>query len=175
MKTLTTTIFAALLCLFYSCKQADRSTAKRSAADSLEIQAKATQLAQQMMQRAKDSLAKAKPVATTHKVKSYGPCPAVVKKCSVVNDVRGTKAILVTLKNNSGKRIDAVRIAWVVYNKQDKRIGGSSGMAKKELPKGKSTSYSWDINAPSGTHAKASVTTIHYKDGSVWKSDADLM
>ena len=67
----------ALLCLSYSCKQSTPGTTKRSAADSLEIQAKATKMAQEMIQRAKDSLAKSSACKRQHcgrpaSLKSYG-------------------------------------------------------------------------------------------------------
>jgi hypothetical protein len=180
MKTLSTIFLVALLCLLYSCTQQSQKTVviKRSAADSAEIMAKATRLANDMVQRAKDSLANAqaaaKPVVHARTVKSYGPCPAMVKECLLVEDRNG-KAIIVTLKNNSTKKIDVIGVSWVVYNKHGERIGSSSGKAKKVLAKGKSGSYSWGINAASGTHAKASVYSIHYKDGSVWLSGEDAL
>jgi hypothetical protein len=167
MKTLNT-ILLALLCLFYSCKQPVPVTAKRSTADSLEIEAKAAKLAQEMVQHAKDSAANAKP-AIAHVEKSYGPCPAAVKECLISTDSHG-KSIIVTLKNNSKKKIDMVGISWTVYNKQGKKLGSSSGKAKKLLANGRSASYSWGINAETGTRAKASIYSIHYKDGTVWLS-----
>jgi hypothetical protein len=182
MKPLTT-ISLAFLCLFYSCKQSDRGAptkiteqgvSKRSVADSIEIEAKATKMAHDMMQRAKDSAANVpKKVVRTAPAKSYGPCPAAIKECLVVTDRNG-KSIIVTLKNNSAKKIDVVGISWVVYNKANKRIGSSNGKAKKVLARGKSTSYAWDINASTGTHAKASVSSIHYKDGSLWQAGNDM-
>ncbi|HTD98467.1 MAG TPA: FxLYD domain-containing protein [Mucilaginibacter sp.] len=170
MKTLNT-ILLALLCLFYSCKQPVPATAKRSTADSLEIVAKATKLAQEMVQRAKDSVANTQPgkAATVHIEKSYGPCPAAVKECLITTDSHG-KSIIVTLKNNSKKKIDMVGVSWTVYNKQGKKLGSSSGKARKLLANGRSASYSWGINAETGTRAKASIYSIHYKDGTVWLS-----
>jgi hypothetical protein len=95
-----------------------------------------------------------------------------IKTCSIVSD-RSGKSVIVTLKNISSKKIDAVRIAWTVYNKAGRAIGGSKGSAKKALAKGQSSSYAWGINAPSGTRAKASVAGIHYHDGSVWAVSED--
>ncbi|MDB5137000.1 MAG: hypothetical protein JWP37_3603 [Mucilaginibacter sp.] len=182
MKPLTT-ISLALLCLFYSCKQSDRAaptkisdqgTSKRSVADSIEIQAKATKMAHDMMQHAKDSASNtSKRIVHAVPARSFGPCPAAIKECLVVTDRNG-KSIIVTLKNNSAKKIDVVGISWVVYNKLNKRIGNSNGKAKKVLARGKSTSYAWGINASTGTHAKASVYSIHYKDGSLWQAGGDM-
>jgi hypothetical protein len=163
IRTLTT-ISMALLCLFYSCSAPPNNTAMQRRADSLALQAKAAAMAKQMMQHEKDSLARAEAARVRH---SYGPCPVSIKTCNVVSDHNG-KAVIVTLKNISSKKIDAVRIAWTVYNKAGKAIGGSKGSAKKALARGQSSSYAWGINAPSGTRAKASVAGIRYTDGSVW-------
>ena len=177
IKTLTT-ISMALLCAFYSCSTPPNNTAAKRRADSLALQAKAAAMAKQMMQHEKDSLAHADSLARRHADahaaihKNYGPCPVSIKTCSVVTDRNG-KAVIVTLKNISSKKIDAVRIAWTVYNKAGKVIGGSKGSAKKVLAKGQSSSYAWGINAPSGTRAKASVAGIHYHDGSVWAAAED--
>jgi hypothetical protein len=168
IRTLTT-ISAALLCALYSCTTPPTNSAARHSADSLALQAKATALAKQMVQHQKDSVAHADSLARMHAVihKNYGPCPVAIKTCSVVSDHNG-KSVIVTLKNISSKKIDMVRIAWTVYNKSGKAIGGSRGMARKVLPRGKSGSYAWGINAPSGTRARASVAGISYHDGSVW-------
>ena len=168
IRTLTT--ISALLCLTYSCTTPPNNTAAKRRADSLALQAKASALAKQMIQHEKDSLAHADSLARLHTVvvhKNYGPCPVSIKTCSLVSDHSG-KSVIVTLENISSKKIDAVRIAWTVYNKSGKAIGGSRGMAKKALPRGKTSSYAWGINAPSGTRAKASVAGIRYTDGSVW-------
>jgi len=163
----------ALLCAFYSCSTPPNNTAAQRTKDSLALQAKATALAKQMMQHEKDSLAHAdslarKRAAVVHK--NYGPCPVSVKSCSLVSDHSG-KSVVVTLKNNSSRKIDAVRIRWTVYNKAGKAIGGSNGMARKALARGKTNSYAWGINAPSGTRAKASVAGISYHDGSIWAAE----
>jgi hypothetical protein len=123
-------------------------------------------MAQEMMQHAKDSIARAMAV------RSYGPCPVAIKKCSLVSDSHG-KAIVVAIKNISSKKINAVRLSWIVYNRAGKRIGSSNGMAKKVLASGKSGSYSWGVNAASGTQAKAYVYSIVYKDGTQWQSGGD--
>lgn len=172
IRTLTT-ISMALLCAFYSCSTPPNNTAAQRTKDSIALQAKATALAKQMMQHEKDSLAHAdslarKRAAVVHK--NYGPCPVSVKSCSLVSDHSG-KSVVVTLKNNSSRKIDAVRIRWTVYNKSGKAIGGSRGSAKKALARGKSGSYAWGINAPSGTRAKASVAGISYHDGSIWAAE----
>lgn len=174
MKKTALTTIAAALCLLFSCTQPPHDTAAKRRADSLALQAKAAALAKQMMQHEKDSLAHADSLARMHAVvhRNYGPCPVAIKTCSVVSD-RSGKAVIVTLKNISSKKIDAVRISWTVYNKAGKAIGGSRGMAKKALAGGKSGSYAWGINAPSGIRAKASVAGIHYHDGSVWAAAED--
>lgn len=172
MKTFNT-ILLALLCLCFSCKQTEPAKQQHTAAaDSAEIATKAAQLAQQMVQRAKDSMAIAQAVKPL-KVKSYGPCPAKVKKCLIANN-GGSKAIVVTVKNTSNKKIDMIGVAWVVYNKKHQRLGSSSGKAKKVLPGGGSASYSWGINAEIGTNATASVYSIHYHDGSVWLAGEEM-
>jgi hypothetical protein len=170
----TITILAAALCLFYSCKQATPDAALKRKADSLDIVTKANKLAREMLKRAEDSAANVRRAkesaagALSKPMRTFGPCLAVIKTCSVITDGHGSKAIIVTLKNNSTKKIDAVRIAWTVYNKAGKAIGSSRGMAKKALARGRSASYSWGINAANGTRAKASIAGIHYHDGSVW-------
>lgn len=173
MKALNT-ILLALLCLLYSCTEPAKHDNKRSAADSAEIVAKATKMANDMVQRAKDSAAQAQAVKPVQPAKSYGPCPAAVKECVLVEDRHG-KSIVVKVKNNSAKKIDVIGVSWVVFNKRNQRIGSSSGKAKKVLAKGKLGSYAWGINAASGTHAKASVYSIHYKDGSVWLSGEESL
>src|ERR1700749_971654 len=116
MKTLNT-ILLALLCLLYSCSQPPKSKAMASTGDSAEIVAKATKMANEMMQRAKDSAAKAQAaVKPVRPAKSYGPCPATVKECLIVEDRHG-KAIIVKLINNSAKKIDVIGVSWVVFNK----------------------------------------------------------
>jgi hypothetical protein len=177
IRTLTT-ISMALLCAFYSCSTPPNNTAAKRRVDSLALQAKALAMAKQMMQHQKDSLAHADSLALRHAAaraaihKNYGPCPVSVKSCAVVSDHHG-KSVIVTLKNISSRKIDAVRIAWTVYNKSGKAIGGSKGSAKKALARGKTSSYAWGINAPSGTRAKASVAGIRYTDGSVWAVSED--
>lgn len=162
------TIFAAALCLLYSCNQPQPDAALKRRADSIELNNKARKMALEMMKRAEDSTAYAAGHQVARTVKSYGPCPASIKTCAVVNDLRGGKAIVITLKNVSAKKIASVKLAWTVYNKAGKAIGGSAGMAKKELAKGRTGSYSWEINAPSGLRGKASVAGIYYKDGTKW-------
>jgi len=175
MKTFNTILPALLcFCLFFSCKQPPQpDAALKRRADSVELQAKAAKMALEMLQRAKDSIANARGAenheAAARPEKSYGPCPAVVRTCAVVSDLRGGKAIVVTLKNNSSKKIDAVKLGWTVFNKKDQKLGASSGMAKKDLAKGRTASYSWGINAPTGTRGKATIVYLHFKDGSIWK------
>src|ERR1700744_32318 len=163
MKITTLTTIAALLCLAWSCTTPPSNTAAQRRADSLALQAKAAAMAKEMLKHQQDSLAHADSLAKLHAAphKNYGPCPVSIKKCSVVTDNHG-KSVIVTLKNISSRKIDAVRIAWTVYNKAGKAIGGSNGMAKKALAQGKSSSYSWGINAPNGISARASVAGIHY-------------
>jgi hypothetical protein len=169
MKRITlSTIIAALLCLSYSCTQPPHYTEAQRSADSLALQAKAAALAKQMLQHQKDSIAAAEAVRAK---RSYGPCPVAIKKCALAVQPNGSKAIIVTVKNVSSRKIDAVKLAWTVYNGKGERIGGSSGMAKKALLKGVTGSYAWAVNAHSGASAKASVAAIHYHDGSVWMAD----
>jgi len=176
----TFTIIAALVCLLSACSQPAPDAALKRKADSLEILAKATKMARQMvkMKRSEDSVAYVAPDSLTAAVPkpkivhNYGPCPVTIKKCAVVNDLRGNgKAIVVHLKNISSKKIASVKLAWTVYNKKDERIGSSTGMAKKDLAKGKTASYSWGINAPSGIRGKATVAAIKYKDGTEWRAE----
>jgi len=169
MKRITlTTIIAALLCLAYSCTQPPHDTEAKRRADSLALQTKAAELAKQILQHQKDSLAQAQ---ATRVKRSYGPCPVAIKKCTLASQSDGSKAIIVTVKNVSARKIDAVKLAWSVYNNKGERIGGSSGMAKRQLQKGLTGSYSWVVNARSGIRARASVAMIHYHDGSVWMAD----
>lgn len=162
------TILAVTLCLLYSCNQPQPDAALKRRADSIELHNKARKMALEMMKRAEDSTAYAAGHQVARSVKSYGPCPASIKTCAVVNDLRGGKAIVITLKNVSAKKIASVKLAWTVYNKAGRAIGSSAGMAKKELAKGRTGSYSWEINAPSGLRGKASVAGIYYKDGTKW-------
>jgi len=171
MKRTAFTTIAAALCLLYSCSQPPHDTEAKRRADSLAIQTKAAELAKQMLQHQKDSLAHADSLANLHAARrNYGPCPVAIKKCSLSTDHNG-KSVIVTLRNASAKKIETVHIAWTVYNKAGKAIGGSNGKAKKMLAQGQSSSYSWGINAPNGTTAKASVAGIRYSDGSVWMAD----
>lgn len=165
------TIAALSLCLFYSCNRPRPDANLKRRVDSIELQAKAKKMAQEMLQHEKDSIADAKSgrhEAVAHAMRSYGPCPAAIKTCAVVSDLRGGKAIVISLKNVSGKKIGSVKLAWTVYNKAGQALGSSAGMAKKELAKGKTSTYSWEINAPNGTRGKASVAGIFYKDGTKW-------
>jgi hypothetical protein len=169
MKWITlTTVIAALLCLAYSCTQPPHDTEAKRRADSLALQAKAAELAKQMLQHHEDSIAQAK-AASLRRI--YGPCPVAIKTCLLVGQSNGAKAIVVTVKNVSSRKIDAVKLAWTVYNGKGERIGRSSGMAKKQLQKGLTGSYSWAVNAKTGIRAKASVAVIHYHDGSFWMAD----
>jgi len=172
-------LFAAVS-LVFSCKSPQPDAALKRRADSLDAQLKIAKLAQQQAQRTadsalraqhvKDSLAKIAavehkeaPKATPH----YGPCPVIVK-ASYLTGSAVNKAIIVSLKNTSKKKIDAVKLTWTVYNHAGKAIGSSGGMAKKNLAKGRAGSYSWSVNAPNGTKAKAAVAYVHFADGTVW-------
>jgi hypothetical protein len=167
-RILTTIAGAILLCFTFSCSQPPRNTEAKRRADSLAIAHKADSLAKLMLQQKQDSLAKAQ--AAARRKHHYGPCPVSVKTCALVGSGAG-KAIVVTIKNISAKRIAAVKLAWTVFNRKNQRLGSSAGMAKKLLAKGSVGSYSWGVNAESGTRAIASVASIHYADGSVWMAD----
>lgn len=166
-RILTTIAGAALLCFTFSCSQPPTNTEAKRRADSLAIAHKADSLAKLMLQHQKDSLAKLQAVRPRH---HYGPCPVSVKTCALVGS-GAAKAIVVTIKNNSAKKIAAVKLGWTVFNHKNQRLGSSAGMAKRALAKGGSGSYSWGVNAESGTRAIASVASIHYADGSVWMAD----
>ena len=164
-----TMITLASLCLLYSCTEPTPNAALKRKADSLDLALKANKLAAEIVKRKEDSAAHAKDsVAEAHPHKDYGPCPVSLKKCSLVADGHGGKAIVVSVKNASGRKIDMVHLAWTVYNKQGKVIGSSNGKAKKLLAAGKSAGYSWPVNAPNGKRATASVAGLHFADGSVW-------
>jgi hypothetical protein len=170
-KTLNT-IALALLCLLYSCTEPTPNAALKRKADSLDLALKANKLAAGIVKRRDDSIAAAKhaqdSLAEAHPHKDYGPCPVTLRKCSLVADGHGGKALVVSVKNASGRKIDMVHLAWTVYNKQGKVIGSSNGKAKKLLANGKSAGYSWPVNAPNGKRATASVAGLHFADGSVW-------
>ncbi|MBS1501657.1 MAG: hypothetical protein JST32_06325 [Bacteroidetes bacterium] len=179
MKKTLTTMIAACVCLIFSCSEPRPDADLKRRADSIDIQRKAAQIAKRMMKQAQDNAAQAgsrKDSIETPKhlaaktVRVSGPCPVKVSACLVVSDEHG-KGIVVTLKNTSHKKIAMVDVAWVVYNKQNERLGSSGGKAKKTLPAGRTASYAWGINAEHGTHAKASVRSIRYNDGSVWTAE----
>ncbi|HVV56303.1 MAG TPA: hypothetical protein VHC47_13305 [Mucilaginibacter sp.] len=179
MKRTLITIFTALACLVFSCSQPSPNADLKRRADSIDIQRKATELARQMVQKTKDSLVRAQRIndsiappkqLTAKTVHLSGPCPVTVKECLVVSDRHG-KGIIVTLKNTSRKKITAVDVAWVVFNKHKQRLGSSGGKARKLLPAGKTASYAWDIHAENGIYAKASVRAIRYTDGTLWMAD----
>lgn len=168
MKTLNT-ILLALLCLCYSCNQPAPNAALKRKADSADLAARANKMAAEIVKRKEDSAAHAKDgEAATQPRRNYGPCPVTVKKCSLVADGHGGKALIVSLKNSSGKKIDMVHLSWTVYNKQGNAIGSSNGKAKKALAVGKTAGFSWPVNAPNAIRAKASVYGLRFKDGSVW-------
>jgi len=167
-KILTTIAGAVLLCFTFSCSQPPHNTDAKRKADSLAIARKADSLAKLMVQQKQDSLAKVQ--AAIKRRHHYGPCLVSVKTCALVGS-GAAKAIVVTIKNNSAKKIAAVKLAWTVFNRKNQRLGSSAGMAKRDLTKGGTGSYSWGVNAESGTRAIASVASIHYADGSVWMAD----
>jgi hypothetical protein len=167
-KILTTITGAALLCFTFSCSQPPRNTGAKREAESLAIARKADSLARLMLQQKQDSLAKVQ--ATVKRRHNYGPCPVIVKTCALVGS-GAAKAIVVTIKNNSAKKIAAVKLGWTVFNRKNQKLGSSAGMAKRALTTGGIGSYSWGVNAESGTRAIASVASIHYADGSVWMAD----
>jgi len=162
-----TIITLASLCLLYSCTEPKPNAALQRKADSLDLVTKANKMAAEIVKRRDDSIAAAKSTEI-HIHKDYGPCPVSLKKCSLVADGHGGKALVISVKNASRKKIDMVHLAWTVYNKQGKVIGGSNGKAKKLLAAGKSAGYSWPVNAPNGKRATASVAGLHFADGSVW-------
>ena len=164
-----TTILLASLCLFYSCKQSEQKAATVPVADTTHITAK-------VAKKDTDTVAaihRPKNVVNVEALylKSRRTCPATIRKCSVVTDISGSRAIIVNLQNTTNKKIGAVKVWWIVYNRSGKMVGNSNGMAKKELARGKSASYSWGINANKGSTAKAFVYIIRYGDGSSWKVD----
>ncbi len=172
MKTLNT-ILLGVLCLCYGCKQPEPDAALKRKADSLEIIKKAKALAHEMlMQRSQDSTLYVPPgkpsAAVVQPRRNYGTCPVAIKKCTLVSDGHGGKALIVSLKNGSGKKIDMVHLAWTVYNRQGRAIGSSNGKAIKALAGGKTAGFAWPVNAPNGVRAKASVYGLRFKDGSVW-------
>ena len=161
-----TAILLASFCLFYSCKQSEQKAATVPAVDTTHITAK-------VAKKDTDTVRKPKYVVNVEALylKSRRTCPATIRKCSVVTDISGSRAIIVNLQNTTTKKIGAVKVWWIVYNKSGKMVGNSNGMAKKALARGKSASYSWGINANKGSTAKAFVYIIRYGDGSSWKVD----
>jgi hypothetical protein len=167
-KTLNT-VALALLCLCYACTEPTPNAALKRKADSADLAARANKMAAEIVKRKEDSAAHAKDsLAALQPRRNYGPCPVAVKKCTLISDGHGGKALIVSLKNSSGKKIDMVHLAWTVYNKQGNAIGSSNGKAKKPLAGGKTAGFSWPVNAPNGIRATASVYGLHFKDGSVW-------
>src|SRR5437588_8721565 len=137
MKTLNT-ILLGVFCLCYGCKQPVPNAALKRKADSLEIIKKAKALAREMlMQRSQDSTLYVPPgkpgAAIVQPRHNYGPCPVAIKKCTLISDGHGGKALIVSLKNGSGKKIDMVHLSWTVYNKQGRAIGNTTGKANKML------------------------------------------
>ena len=135
MRNLTAIILASL-CLFYSCKQSSSSNTTAKRIDTVYLPAKTTAKAPDTLKA--DSL---KPVAAKSPsmdidalyAKSKLSCPVTVRKCSIASLGHGSKAVIVTLYNNTTRKISALKIWWIVYNKTGKQIGNSSGMAKKEV------------------------------------------
>jgi len=163
-----TAILLASFCLFYSCKQSEQKATAVPNVDTAHITAK-------VAKKDTDTVAVQHPKYLVNVealyLKSRRTCPATIRKCSVVTDISGSRAIIVNLQNTTDKKIGAVKVWWIVYNKSGKMVGNSNGMAKKALARGKSASYSWAINANKNSTAKAFVYIIRYGDGSSWKVD----
>src|SRR5579872_4513569 len=149
MKTLNT-ILLALLCLCYGCKQPKADAVLKRRADSLDSVKKA-KAHDKLMQSAQDSTLYVPPAkggaAKVQPRHNYGPCPVAIKKCTLISDGHGGKALVVSLKNGSGKRIDMVHLAWTVYNKQGRAIGSSNGKAIKTLAVGKTAGFAWPVRS----------------------------
>lgn len=167
MKTNFTTILFAVLCLCYSCKSPVPTVRSVAAArDTIKIHDTVT-----VIKKTTDTVAKAKAVQADPEdlyAKSKSSCPVSLKKCSLVNGRAGLKDIIVSLQNRTSKKISMVKIGWLIYNRSGKRVGYSTGLAKKEVAKGKSASYSWDVDTHAAFRAKAFICSLRYKDGSRW-------
>jgi hypothetical protein len=171
MRTLTTILLASV-CLLYSCRQSDKPAKPAAhAADS-------TKSAKDTTAKTPDQATKKDSNIVVHHrhenpedlyAKSRLSCPVIVKKCSIVTSRGGLKDVVVTIQNNAVKKISTIKIAWILYNKSGKKLDYSNGMAKKEVARGRSASYSWDIDTRKATKAKAFVYSIRYKDGTTWK------
>lgn len=169
MKTLNT-ILLALICLFYSCTQQSPKVPAAPPADSTRTAATPTVKPSDTVAQVKVKV-KVKNKDNTDELyaRSRRSCPVVVKKCYLVTDINGSRAIVVTMQNNAPKKMSAVKVVWTVFNRSGKTLGIANGMAKKALARGRTASYSWAVNMHSSARAKAFIYSIRYQDGSVWK------
>ena len=83
---------------------------KLSAADSLKIHYKATAMT--------DSFIKKIKTEAGNKIynESISSCPVLIKKCFIKKEDYGAKDIVVRVKNNSNKKVHAIKISRMRYN-----------------------------------------------------------
>ena len=93
-----------------------QSKQKMSFADSIELSVKAQKYTDSIIKKAKSD-------GINKKVKkSISTCPVSVKRSYITTESYGAKRIVIKLKNNSGKRINGIKVAWILYNNFDEEV-----------------------------------------------------
>lgn len=96
--------------------------------------------------------------------------PVTIKKVKINEDEYGSKEISITVLNSSKKRIDGIKLHWVLYNNFGDVIDeyGNNGISQDILSPNKKDTYSWDIYSSPATKAEAYVYQVHFTDGTRW-------
>lgn len=156
-----TLLFISIMIVAFGCEQQTAPAIKTSPVDSIDRQIRAEKMAHDLIDKAKND------ANNSLYNKSKATSPVLIKKCTITTDEYGAKSINITVKNNSKKKIDGLKVSWTLYNNFNERIDDGNGIAQEHLAANKWATYTWNIYTPV-THAKAYVFSIHYTDGTTW-------
>jgi hypothetical protein len=96
--------------------------------------------------------------------------PVLIKKCYISKSDYGSKSINIKVLNNSNKKINGIKIRWLLYNNFGDQLDvNRSGISQDILSPKKSDTYSWDLYSTTATSAKAYVYSVHFIDGTIWQ------
>ena len=111
----------------------------------------------------------------TETPKETTPAPIEISKVVVKDDGFGNPTVSLNLKNTSEKEIDGVKIEMKTFNNFDEPAKGFlsdntfRGVSQDKIVAGGNKTVAWTLyNYEGVTKAQATITSIHFVDGSTW-------
>jgi hypothetical protein len=115
---------------------------------------------------------------TPETAKPQEPAPVEIVKSSVSQDVIGTPQANLTVKNNSTKEVDGIKVTIKTFNNFGEPANGFltdntySGISQEHIAAGKTAELSWTMyNYDTTSKIEPTITSIHFTDGTSWGSE----